>query len=201
LRVNYETADEVEVSIYSMLLRQLHTRQGKRRVRTSANTCQPRQLTERISIWFLSKLSSVSVERRNTICALTMVWMLVLDVGGFSIDDLEGVTERRALPGPVGPMVPFCRVQSRRTRRKETDVRLQREVAGGFKLSSSDSHVTFPFSAYLLSNIEHPSFTSCVLVIQGGEITTSSESNRVNRTFRKLKKSTLPRTQRNRHEQ
>jgi hypothetical protein len=74
-----------------------------------------------------------------------MVWMLVLDVGGFSIDDLEGVTERRALPGPVGPMVPFCRVQSRRTRRKETEVRPQREVAGGFKLFKLRQSCDIPF--------------------------------------------------------
>ena len=57
--------------------------------------------TERISIWFLSKLSSVRVESKKVICALTMV--LIFVVGGLSMwDDLEGVTERRAtLPGPV----------------------------------------------------------------------------------------------------
>lgn len=58
-------------------------------------------LTERISIWFLSKLSSVRVERRKTICALTIVWMFVF--GGLSIfDDLEGVSDRREMePRPV----------------------------------------------------------------------------------------------------
>lgn len=56
--------------------------------------------TERISTWFRSKLSSVSVERRKTICALTMVWMLVLGVGLglLSIaEDLDGVSDRREM--------------------------------------------------------------------------------------------------------
>jgi hypothetical protein len=60
-----------------------------------------KERTERISTWFLSKLSSVRVESKKTIWALTMVWMFV--VGGLSMwDNLDGVTERRAtLPGPV----------------------------------------------------------------------------------------------------
>ena len=42
--------------------------------------------TERISTLFLSMFSSVSVESRKTICALTMVWML-----GLAVPSMAGV--------------------------------------------------------------------------------------------------------------
>ena len=46
-------------------------------------------LTERISTWLRSKFSSVRVERRKMICALTMVWML-----GLALPSMAGVRAR-----------------------------------------------------------------------------------------------------------
>ena len=50
------------------------------------NARSKEQLTERISTWLRSKFSSVRVERRKTICALTMVWML-----GLAVPSMAGV--------------------------------------------------------------------------------------------------------------
>jgi len=55
-----------------------------------------KERTERISTWFLSKLSSVRVESKKTIWALTMVWMFVV-AGLEHIAVKPGITATNAL--------------------------------------------------------------------------------------------------------
>ncbi len=98
-----EPAYKVQVRVYPVLFRKLD-----RRNQMLVGAKKPtRHRTERISARFRSKFSSVRVERRKTIWALTIVWIFV--VGGLSMwDDLDGVTERRAtLPGPVAVLENF----------------------------------------------------------------------------------------------
>ena len=62
-----ETTDEVEVGVETVLLGELCGQQDEGLRTKKKNGREKGRHTERISSWFLSKLSSVSVERRKTI--------------------------------------------------------------------------------------------------------------------------------------